>query len=162
MWSLSPTTAPIPRPCLLPLTLSANSHPRRHQSKSPRNDAVPNKDIKSLGHTILTVTTLNSNHPNTTNNPNNPIPKQHDQGRQISGSDVLRALQRAAVHKNEMIKTKKMMKKKNNKGLSSSVGAHREADGLDYNKVRPLCIKSEWGVKLDALEKRLQELSETP
>ncbi|KAF5731113.1 carboxylesterase 1-like [Tripterygium wilfordii] len=35
----------------------------------------------------------------------------------------------------------------------------REEDEVDYNNVRRLCIKEEWGVGLDELEKRLQELS---
>jgi hypothetical protein len=32
---------------------------------------------------------------------------------------------------------------------------------VDYSKARPFCVRSEWGVRLDELEKRLQELSET-
>ena len=162
MWALSQTIPSLPHHTIspkllpLPLTISANSHPRRHQSKPPRNDAVPTKDIKGLGHTILEVTAVNSTTPN-------PIPKQQkqeDEGRQISGSDVLRALQRAAAQKKEFSKSKKMKSKKmkkNTRGVSSSV----EEDSLDYSKVRPLCIKSEWGVRLVELEKRLQELSGT-
>ncbi|KAM3746655.1 hypothetical protein ACB098_06G217700 [Castanea mollissima] len=166
MWALSQTTPSLPHHTIispklllpLPLTISANSQPRRHQSKPPRNDAVPTKDIKGLGHTILEVTALNSTTPN-------PIPKQQQkqegEGRQISGSDVLRALQRAAAQKNEFSRSKKMkskkMKKSNTMGISSSV----EEGSLDYSKVRPLRIKGEWGVRLVELEKRLQELSDT-
>ena len=73
---------------------------------------------------------------------------------------MLRALQRAAAQKKEFSKSKKMKSKKmkkNTREVSSSV----EEDSLDYSKVRPLCIKSEWGVRLVELEKRLQELSGT-
>jgi hypothetical protein len=167
MWAVFPAT---PRLCLLPLTpsgltISANSKPARHRSKPPGNDAVTTKDIKGLGHTILTA--LNSSHPT---NPD-PIPeqpkqgkrkqakqKQEEEGRQISGSDVLWALQRAAAQKKATSGSKKMKKQK---GVSSSAGGHREEDGVDYSKARPFCVRSEWGVRLDELEKRLQELSET-
>ncbi|GMI66737.1 hypothetical protein HRI_000343000 [Hibiscus trionum] len=78
-------------------------------------------------------------------------PKQED-GKEISGSDVLWALQRAAAQK------KKAKVKK--KGSTSSEASHREKESLDYSDVRPLEIKSEWSLKLDELEKRLQELED--
>lgn len=161
MWAVFPAT---PRLCLLPLTISGNSQPARHRPKPPGNDAVTTKDIKGLGHTILTA--LNSSHPSS--NPD-PIPerpkqgkhkqskqKQEEDGRQISGSDVLWALRRAAAQKKATSENKKMKKQK---GVSSSVGGRREEDGVDYSKARPVCVRSEWGVRLDELEKRLQELS---
>ncbi|KAE8699630.1 3-ketoacyl-CoA synthase 1 [Hibiscus syriacus] len=78
-------------------------------------------------------------------------PKQDD-GKAISGSDVLWALQRAAAQK------KKANRKK--KGLTSSPDSQREKDSIDYSDVRPFEIKSEWSPKLDELEKRLQQLQE--
>lgn len=171
MWAVYPAT---PRLCLLPLTpytpsaltISANSQPARHRSKPPGNDAVPTKDIKGLGHTILTA--LNSSHPSTNPNPFPEQPKQgkhkrakqkqEEEGRQISGSDVLWALRRAAAQKKATSGSKKM---KQQKGVSSSVGGRGEEDGVDYSKARQLCVRSEWGARLDELEKRLQELSET-
>lgn len=65
-------------------------------------------------------------------------------------------------------KSKESRKKKTNtRGgpeVLSSVGRYRdeeeeEEDGVDYSKVRPLCVKSDWGTRLDELEMRLQELS---
>ncbi|KAG2725660.1 hypothetical protein I3760_01G076400 [Carya illinoinensis] len=154
MWAVSPTTA---RPYLLPLTPStpsilADSRPPRFRSKPP-------KDVKGLGRTIFTA--LTSSHPNASPYPisNQRKQEQEDGGWQISGSDVLWALQKAAAQKNEMSENKKSKKKKKKKGVSSS--NHSEEVNVDYRNVRPLCVKSEWGVRLEELEKRLQELSET-
>ncbi|XWS31987.1 hypothetical protein CRYUN_Cryun23aG0121900 [Craigia yunnanensis] len=46
------------------------------------------------------------------------------------------------------------------KELASSDASHREKDCLDYrhSNVTPFEIKNEWSLKLDELEKRLQEL----
>ncbi|CAN6565947.1 unnamed protein product [Malus baccata var. baccata] len=45
-------------------------------------------------------------------------------------------------------------------GQEKRTERHREEEGLDeYGSVRPLCVKREWGSKLDELGKRLQELS---
>ncbi|XVE73639.1 hypothetical protein DITRI_Ditri11bG0134600 [Diplodiscus trichospermus] len=84
---------------------------------------------------------------------NNP---EQEEGKEISGRDVLWALQRAAAQK-------KKAKRKNNKRLASSDSdaSHREKDSIDYSNVRPLEIKTEWSLKLDELEKRLQELEQT-
>lgn len=129
----------IPRTRLRPslgLAVSANSQP-------------PDQDIGGLGHTILTAIDSNTK-------PTIPIPNPDDEeeGRQISGSDVLWAMQKAAAHK------KKKNKKKMNKIRKGSSSQDEEV-AMDYSNIRPLCIKSEWGGRLDELEKRLQELSET-
>ncbi|OMP08676.1 hypothetical protein COLO4_06213 [Corchorus olitorius] len=83
--------------------------------------------------------------------------ESNDEGKEISGSAVLWALQRAAA--------KKKNSKRKKKGLassSSSSGASRpEKESIDYSNVRPLEIKSEWSLKLDELEHRLQELENT-
>ncbi|XP_022757612.1 uncharacterized protein LOC111304877 [Durio zibethinus] len=78
---------------------------------------------------------------------------KQEEGKEISGSDVLWALQRAAAQKKKA--------KRRKKGSAPSKGSHREKDGTDYGNVRPLQIKNEWSLKLDELEKRLQELEET-
>lgn len=56
-----------------------------------------------------------------------------------------------------------MKAKRKKKGLisSDSDASRTEKDGIDYSNVRPLEIKSEWSLKLDELEKRLQELEAT-
>lgn len=85
--------------------------------------------------------------------PRHPAASNQDDGKEISGSDVLWALQRAAAHK------KKAYRKK--KGLASSPEAtQRLEDTIDYTNVKPLQIRTVWSLKLDVLEKRLQELQQ--
>ncbi|KAL4361003.1 hypothetical protein GQ457_04G030290 [Hibiscus cannabinus] len=85
-------------------------------------------------------------------------PKQED-GKEISGSDVLWALQRAAAQK----KKAKIKKKASTSTSTSSEVSHREKNSIDYSDVRPLEIKSEWTLKLEELENRLQHLlQDTP
>lgn len=85
-----------------------------------------------------------------------------EEERQVSGSSVLWAMQRAAAQKK---KVSGMKKNKEKRGASPSLvplGSDKEEEvGVDYNKVRPLCIKSDWGLRLDELDKHLKELSET-
>lgn len=160
MWAVSvssPATAchchpPICRqPWLRPppplgLAVYANPHP------------PPGQDVGGLGHTILTANDSNTK-------PTIPIPKpeeeeeEEEEGRQISGSDVLWAMQKAAAHKKS--KSKKKMMNKNRKGSSSSPGTQGEVASMDHSNVRPLCIRNDWGGRLDELEKRLHQLSET-
>lgn len=100
----------------------------------------------------------------------NPKPKQQQQGKsvekdekELSGSDVLLALQRASAQK---IKTKKQ-RKDYPSSSSSTTGTNSGRRGINrvgeeanvnYGDVRPICVKSEWITRLDELEKRLQVL----
>ncbi|KAH7578104.1 hypothetical protein ACOSP7_000750 [Xanthoceras sorbifolium] len=150
MWAVSaiPTTPFLSkpnRPCFRPVL------PRNlARSLPPQNDDDYGEDIGGLGHTILINLSSTSN----------PLPKRLKQkqgeGKQLSGSDVLWALQKAAA--------KKKTKNKKRRELSSADGHRGERDDdedvVDYSNVKPLCIKSEWAVKLDELETRLQELSD--
>nr|XP_004494859.1 uncharacterized protein LOC101494887 [Cicer arietinum] len=78
--------------------------------------------------------------------------------KEISGSDVLWALQRASSRKKMM----KNNKKEHERGRDSSSAVSRmEETCVDYTNVRPLCINDHWGPKLDELENRLRELSDT-
>jgi hypothetical protein len=72
---------------------------------------------------------------------------------QISGSDVLWALQRASGRK-------KIMMKKKKKEVESGRDSETCVDYTNTN-VRPLCINDHWGPKLDDLENRLRHLSDT-
>ncbi|GAV74525.1 hypothetical protein CFOL_v3_18005 [Cephalotus follicularis] len=135
MWAVSPI---LTKPPLIPFT---NPHPPRH----PQNLAFSSssKYISSLNCSPKTP---------------NPTPKREDkesEGRELSGSDVLWALHRATANK-------KSKNNKRRKHVSSSVmSSNTHEDGVvDYTNVRPLRIKMEWGVKLNDLEKRLQELSQ--
>ena len=135
---------------------SSVSPPRWRRPKSLVNDDVSTsqQQVGELGHTLLA--TLQTN-------PVVPIPKSQQQRKkegeeaQISGSDVLWALQRASARKN-----KKKNKKQEQKRVSSSVATPREesAIAVDYTNVRPLCINPNWAAKLDELDKRLRELSD--
>ncbi|XP_062091308.1 uncharacterized protein LOC133797429 [Humulus lupulus] len=147
-------------------------------SKTPRavsaNSQPPQNDVGGLGRTILTALQSNPKPITTTSTASIPNPnpmlkreeKKEEDGKQISGSDVLWAMQKAAAKKNRVSgksksKKKKMMMIMSREGLSSVSGHREEELAGDYSNVRPLCIKTEWGPKLDELEKSLQELYET-
>ncbi|KAH7519427.1 hypothetical protein FEM48_Zijuj08G0034900 [Ziziphus jujuba var. spinosa] len=160
MWAASIGSSPGPCHSLIPKP----TKPRRRLIgplvlSVPVNSQPPDQNIQGLGRTSRT--TIDSS-----TKPTNPIEKQdegeeEEEGRQISGSDVLWAMQKAAAHKNRVSGMKKKKKKKNkmkkSKGSSSS---HVEQEvAIDYSNVRPLSISSDWGGRLDELEKLLQELS---
>ncbi|XP_044493719.1 uncharacterized protein LOC123217042 [Mangifera indica] len=116
-----------------------------------------NDGVGGLGHIFLTTTNSDEVISNTNSISNRQKQKQGE-GNQLSGSDVLWALQRAAVQKKKKHKKRRELK-------SAGTGSDKEdADvddhDVDYSNVKPLDIKSEWSVKLNELEKRLQELSE--
>jgi len=77
---------------------------------------------------------------------------------EISGSDVLWALQRASAQKK---KKKNGKNKKEHRREESSVATLTEQTAVDYTNVRPLSINANWAAKLDDLDKRLRELSDT-
>ncbi|KAJ0051853.1 hypothetical protein Pint_00658 [Pistacia integerrima] len=145
MWAVSPTpisAALFPNPTQ-PLS-------RRSVVSLPRSQ---DDDVGGAGHILFMATNSDDVISNT-----NPIPKRQKQkegeGKQLTGSDVLWALQRATI--------KKKKKHKKRKELSSA-GSDKEdvdVDDVDYSNVKALCIKSEWSAKLNELEKQLQELSE--
>ncbi|GLU00877.1 hypothetical protein SLE2022_182140 [Rubroshorea leprosula] len=135
-----------PRPCRLPILRPNRPPPPIHFpltvsiiiSQPPPYPAVSNN-----------VTVRNDSNSN-----NTTAEQKQEEGRDISGSDVLWALQRAAAQK------KKLKKKKQKE--PSPTARHMEKKTVDYSNVKPLQIKREWGVKLDQLEKRLKQLDETP
>ncbi|KAK8326357.1 hypothetical protein V6Z11_A11G110400 [Gossypium hirsutum] len=85
--------------------------------------------------------------------PRHPTASNQDDGKEISGSDVLWALQRAAAHK------KKANRKKTG-SASLPEATQRLEDTIDYTNVKPLQIRTEWSLKLDELEKRLHVLQQ--
>ncbi|WVZ21245.1 hypothetical protein V8G54_008567 [Vigna mungo] len=99
-----------------------------------------------LGHALLGVIRSNST----------PIPKLAEQEGEISGSDVLWALQRASARKKKHRKNKKEHRRD-----ESSVATLTEQSAADYTNVRPLSINANWAAKLEDLDKRLRELSDT-
>ncbi|KAI4328970.1 hypothetical protein L6164_021280 [Bauhinia variegata] len=130
--------------------LVSSAYPIR--SKLPRDDGVSSQQFRDLGRSLPTVLQSNSGSTDPITEPPEKL-KQEGQVAQISGSDVLWALQRATV--------KKKKQQKRRVPMPSSEDSRRGESGLDYSTVRPLHIKSEWGAKLDDLENRLRELSET-
>lgn len=153
---LSPTPLhpliPKPPPSPLGLTVvSAKSQPQ------------PDQDVGGLGRSILTKLKSNPKPASFIAVPKQKKQKQEEGSRQISGSEVLFAMQKAAAKKSKESRKKKT----NTRGgpeVLSSVGRYREEEeeeeeDVDYSKVRPLCVKSDWGTRLDELEMRLQELS---
>lgn len=91
-------------------------------------------------------------------NPSKPIPKE----REITGSDVLWAIQRATAQRNRS-KADRMKKKKIRcVELSSSSASKSTGDkGLDYLNVKALRIKNDWGQRLDDYDKLLKDLQDT-
>ncbi|KAI9076800.1 hypothetical protein K1719_041216 [Acacia pycnantha] len=151
MWSSFFLVAPPPPPPSHLLVSNPKQYPaavrpnRRRSLTALQNDSVSPGRVGELGHTL--VSTLESS------------PGRRQQGRegaQISGSDVLWALQRASERK------KKKKKQRREEESSSPVSGRREDldSNVDYANVRPLRVKSEWGDQLDDLEKRLRHLSE--
>ncbi|XP_043726046.1 uncharacterized protein LOC122672646 [Telopea speciosissima] len=67
----------------------------------------------------------------------------------LSGSDVLLALQKTAAAGRG---------KGSRKRRRNGRGGVAEEDAMDYSSVRPLSINRDWGVRLDDVEKRLQDL----
>lgn len=133
-----------PKPKQPSSTVSATAQPHRRRFQ---NDADTDRQIVELGRTFLS--TIQSN----------PQRREREgKGAQISGSDVLWALQRASARKEEEKKKKKRQRRGEEE--LSSVRSRGQESGVDDANVRSLCIKSEWGDKLDELEKRLRELSE--
>lgn len=150
---LSPTPLHplIPKPPPIPLGLTV---------VSAKSQPQPDQDVGGSGRSILTKLKSNPKPASFIAVPQKKQ-KQDEVSRQISGSEVLFAMQKAAAKKSKESRKKKT----NTRGgpeVLSSVGRYREEeeeDDVDYSKVRPLSVKSDWGTRLDELEMRLQELS---
>ncbi|KAL9314930.1 hypothetical protein ACSQ67_020382 [Phaseolus vulgaris] len=139
MWFCPNHATPFHKP-LVP-SVSATSWRRSHGVSATANERGGN-----LGHNL--VGTLRSN--------STPIPKLTEQG-DMSGSDILWALQRASAGKK---KKKHGKNKKEHRRDESSVGTLTEQTAVDYTNVRPLSINANWAAKLEDLDKRLRELSD--
>ncbi|CAA7044340.1 unnamed protein product [Microthlaspi erraticum] len=111
------------------------------------------KSVGRLGQQIL----LSS----AESNPSKPISKE----KQMSGSDVLWAIQRATAQRKRSTADKQRKKKITSVELSSSAAESSEDNGgsnaVDYSNVRPLRIKSDWGHRLEEFEKILKEFQDT-
>ncbi|WZZ48021.1 hypothetical protein YC2023_048128 [Brassica napus] len=91
-------------------------------------------------------------------NPSKPIPKE----REITGSDVLWAIQRATAQRNRSKADRMKKKKMRSVELSSSSASKSTGDnGVDYFNVKALTIKNDWGQRLDEFDKLLKDLQDT-
>lgn len=115
-----------------------------------RCHAVSANQHQQVGESGLTLFATHQSNPT-------PVPKEGEEA-QISGSDVLWALQRASAVKKIKNNNKKHIKHDHHHGRGRLSSA---AEVVDYTNVRPLCINSNWAAKLDELEKRLHQLSHT-
>ncbi|KAL5725514.1 hypothetical protein ACHQM5_008651 [Ranunculus cassubicifolius] len=152
---LTPSWTPYPKshyhqPSFQTTVISSAKFQRRrnHRPSSPPSNDYSDEDSDeseygSMGRIVLT--SLKSV-------PSRKIePVQKRQATNLSGSDVLWALQRATKEK---MRSKSKGKKK---------GAKRRIEGgdegkIDYGNVKELNVKSDWGDRLDELECRLREL----
>lgn len=135
---------PIPtRPPPVP-AIYANSPPPK---SAPHDDGG---NLKSLSNKILSA--VKSRNPKSPNPSRNQTTPKQESETQISGSDVLRALQKAAAVK-EKNKIQQVKEKKKE-------GSDSEMCEMSP-RVRPLRIKTDWALRLAKLEKRLQEISDT-
>ncbi|KAF5192557.1 hypothetical protein FRX31_017855 [Thalictrum thalictroides] len=80
--------------------------------------------------------------------------KENQEGT-LRGSDVLLALQRATKERNRSRGTGNKGKKKVGRRSRSESG---DEDKIDYENVKDLNVKSDWGDRLNELEKQLQQL----
>ncbi|KAL7121663.1 hypothetical protein ACP275_02G194500 [Erythranthe tilingii] len=82
-------------------------------------------------------------------------PQEKQAERQLSGADVLMALQIVAAKKAK----KKKEARDSSKGRSNFNNKERNRF-QDFSNVRPLCIQPHWTDLLEELERRLEQLSE--
>ncbi|KAI3444354.1 hypothetical protein Pfo_001019 [Paulownia fortunei] len=162
MWSALPLQPPKPCP---PNAISTTKPPPRRHSMAAHN--IQNREeMGGLGQAVITA--LKSNEPQhqkaakskTETKSPPPAEKQEleeqQQLRQLSGADVLTALQRATAQKAKRKKEKRVTAT----GSKSRNNAARENQGTPYfSNVRPLCILPEWSNRLEELERILEELA---
>ncbi|KAF8060444.1 hypothetical protein N665_1215s0015 [Sinapis alba] len=143
MWTVKP--APIPVQSFrgpTGLISVGYSHP------PPRNDdGIHRRNIPRKSQILLRSGESNPN-------PNKPVPNE----KEISGSDVLLAIQRATAQRKRSNADKS--KKIRGVELASTAGESTGDNGVDYSNVRPLVIKSDWGHRLDEFEKLLKEFQD--
>ncbi|EOA29318.1 hypothetical protein CARUB_v10025599mg [Capsella rubella] len=156
MWTVKPAAMPVQflrgRTGAATIVGSSQPPPRNYERSYRRFVNFPTKSqtsesetVGGLGQKILLRTGDSE--------PDKPIPKE------ISGSDVLWAIQRATAQRKRTNAGKKKMIR--GVELSSSAGESTGDNGDDYSNVRPLRINSDWGHKLVEFEKLLKEFQNT-
>ncbi|KAL8062970.1 hypothetical protein ABFX02_02G181100 [Erythranthe guttata] len=129
-----------------PNTISTTKPPpRRHHPVTACNLQNLNTDAGAgPGRAAISITALKANQP-----------QEKQAERQMSGADVLMALQIVAAKKAK----KKKEARDSSKGRSN-FNIKETNRFQDFSNVRPLCIQPHWTRRLEELERRLEQLSE--
>lgn len=154
---LSSTTTPICRPhavAVLPVVSAKIPISRRNDDHVPQDQQMGGLGFSALS-TLKSSSSSKSYTPRKHNNnkSSRSIEEKGPSASPLSGSDVLLALQRAAADK--------ARSKKGKKGKPHMGGVEQRPSPTaiaDYSDVRPLNIRSDWGDRLDEMERILQEL----
>ncbi|GFP88172.1 hypothetical protein PHJA_000960900 [Phtheirospermum japonicum] len=149
MWAAASLQPPKP---WSPNTISTTRPPLRRRSVVVNNN-IRNREEKmgggDLGLAQAVITALKSSGP-----PQQNLDAAKSKTKTIpSGADVLKALERATAQDAKRKKDKKMETR-----AVSKKGENQGAP-CNFDNVRPLCIKPEWGDRLEELERRLQQLA---
>ncbi|KAL5720681.1 hypothetical protein ACHQM5_013326 [Ranunculus cassubicifolius] len=153
----TPSWTPYPKPQPFRTTvISSAKFQRRRNHRPSSNDYSYSEDSDeseygSMGRIVLTSLKTIPSRKIEPVQKIKPKKEQATQATNLSGSDVLWALQRATKEK---MRSRSKGKKK---------GAKRRIEGgdegkIDYGDVKELNVKSDWGDRLDELECRLREL----
>ncbi|XP_068636145.1 uncharacterized protein [Aristolochia californica] len=112
------------------------------------------EDTGGVGFAILTAvksdSSKNSEPPRRLNDSNAVANNSTGDERSLSGSDILLALQKAAVQKSR--------KRSRGKPRGMAGVTDEGEDVSDYSNVRQLNIRNDWAARLDELERDLEEL----
>ncbi|KAJ4892464.1 Uncharacterized protein Rs2_32212 [Raphanus sativus] len=157
MWTVKPVPKPVQFFRGLTGSISVGYSPpppRNYDGIHLRLCNIPTKSqtsesVGGLGQQII-LRSANSN-------PSKPIPKE----REITGADVLWAIQRATAQRKRSNADRMKKKKKRSVELSSSASKSTGDNVVDYLNVRPLRIKNDWGERVDEFEKLLKDLQDT-
>ncbi|KAG2290511.1 hypothetical protein Bca52824_050115 [Brassica carinata] len=158
MWTVKPVPMPVQffRGITAPTPVGYSQPPPSNYDRIHlRLCNVPTKSqtsesVGGLGQQIV-LRSANSN-------PSKPIPKE----REITGSEVLWAIQRATAQRNRSKADRMKKKKMRSVELSSSSASKSTGDnGVDYFNVKALTIKNDWGQRLDEFDKLLKDLQDT-
>ncbi|KAL7158982.1 hypothetical protein ABFS83_02G179600 [Erythranthe nasuta] len=133
-----------------PNTISTTKPPpRRHHPVTVCNLQNLNTEEKGAGPGRAVI---KANQPH---NQKAATPQERQAERQLSGADVLMALQIVAAKK----ANKKKEARDSSKGRTNF--NNKEINRFqDFSNVRPLCIQPHWTHRLEELETRLEQLSE--
>ncbi|KAL9229029.1 hypothetical protein vseg_004547 [Gypsophila vaccaria] len=150
MWVTTPTLLP-----LLPTTTTPTTFTRRgHHITTTVSATASSKDVGGLGQAVLTA--LNSSPPKPiTNNDPNPNRVPENKPKELNGSDILWALQKASAKKAQ-VSTFSDKKKRGKGGPGARLKTENAGRVVGFDTVRPVVVKSDWVTRLDELDNQIQ------